>query len=59
MLEVDLLNDAEKSLGAVGVAGGYVEALLVTAVIGRKFSSACAEIVRPLGSGGIILSRGV
>ena len=59
MLEVDLLNDAKDSLGAVGVAGGYIEVLLAEAVTGRSCSFACAEIDRPLGSGGIMHPFGV
>lgn len=59
MLDVDLLNDAKDSLGAVGVAGGCIEALLAEAVTGRSCSFACAEIDRPLGSGGIMLPFGV
>lgn len=59
MLDVDWLNGAKESLGAVGVAGGYIEALLAEADMGRNGSFACADIDRPLGSGGIMLPFGV
>ncbi len=56
---MDLLNDPKESLGAVGVAGGYIEALLAEAFMGRDCSFAWADIDRPLGSGGIMLPFGV
>ncbi len=59
MIDVDLLNDPKESLGAVGVAGGYIEALLAEAFMGCDCSFAWADIDRPLGSGGIMLPFGV
>lgn len=59
-LNFPLPNEWKESRGAVGVAGGNAEALpIISFDDWANCLAECADIERPLGSGGTMLSRGV